>query len=161
MKNKDFNDERLLIEKRKIQSNAFKILFYILIIIIFVKKFLFNLPDYSYLAELIAIIFSSFYITIKSINSGIYTTKFNNMDMKKTILRTFISCIITVTLYSYISGTDDIYNILVFAVFFLIFNFSTYLIMYKISKNKQKKIDDELDRQEDDIEDELDKKDDM
>lgn len=90
-------DERILLQKRKVQSDAFQLLIYYLLIAIVVQKFIFNAPFYQIIIELIGVIGAAFYVEIRNLllGSDIYST---NTTIKKSIIkRSIISgCVCTI-----------------------------------------------------------------
>lgn len=70
MKNHKINDERVLVQKRKIQSDAFVILYFGLLLSVLIQQFIFKAPVSQYIVEFIFYICSSIYLLIRNILDG-------------------------------------------------------------------------------------------
>lgn len=70
MRNQKNHDERVLAQKRKIQSDAFVILFFGLLLSVLIQQYIFNAPVSQYIVEIIFFISSSIYLLIRNILDG-------------------------------------------------------------------------------------------
>ena len=145
-------DERILTQKRKVQSDAFQLLIYYLLIAILVQKFIFNAPFYQIVVELIGVVGAAFYVEIRNLLLGndIYST---STETKKNIVkRSIISgCVCTIILLT-LAGITDIKILLVsflcITISFAVFSF----LLYYLNRKKKDKIEEELNKDEYDIE---------
>ena len=67
---KAIQDERVVTQRRKIQSDGFSIMFIVLLISVLVQQFLFGAPFQQYAVELICFLGMSFYMIIRNIAVG-------------------------------------------------------------------------------------------
>jgi hypothetical protein len=97
MRNQKNQDERVLAQKRKIQSDAFVILFLGLLMSVLIQQFIFNAPVSQYIVEFIFFIFSSIYLLIRNIVDGndIFSS---NRSVQKIILMNSLVCGLTITI---------------------------------------------------------------
>jgi hypothetical protein len=96
MKNQKVNDERILAQKRKNQSDAFVILFFGLLLSVLIQQFIFNAPVSQYIVELIFFISSSIYLLIRNILDGNDILS-SNKHCQKIIITNSLVCGLTVT----------------------------------------------------------------
>lgn len=156
MKNHKLQDERVIIAKRKIQSDGFQIIWIVLIISILIQQYLYNAPFTQYAVELFIFIAMSIYILIANIGIGndIFTTEKRGRSM---ILINSITTGVTVTIINtminYINYRDKIQSsiitqiILVAGITFVcstILAFVVLKIFYTINKKRQHAINKKL-----------------
>jgi uncharacterized membrane protein len=96
MRNQKINDERVLAQKRKIQSDAFSVLFFGLLLSVLVQQFIFHAPISQYLVELIFFLSSSIYLLVRDILNG--NDIFSNQSSKKIIIINSFVCGLTITI---------------------------------------------------------------
>lgn len=145
-------DERILTQKRKVQSDAFQLLIYYLLIAILVQKFIFNAPFYQIVVELIGVVGAAFYVEIRNLLLGndIYST---STETKKNIVkRSIISgCVCTIILLT-LAGITDI-KILLVSFLCITISFAGFsFLLYYLNRKKKDKIEEELNKDEYDIE---------
>lgn len=70
MKKGYLDDERVILQKRKIGSDAFAIIFYGLLISVLVQQFLLKAPFSQYAAELVIFLVGAVYILVRNIVVG-------------------------------------------------------------------------------------------
>lgn len=95
------NDERVLAQKRKIQSDGFAILFFGLLLSVLVQQYIFNAPVSQYIVELILFIIMSIYLIVRNIMVGndIFSTNTSSdTSSKKIIIINSFVCGLTITI---------------------------------------------------------------
>lgn len=151
MKDNKIQDERILNQRRKIQSDGFQILYYVLIISVLIQQLILKAPVTQYIIELLCFIGASVYIIISNIRLGnnIISDEPRNKRFYKIALTTGILQIIIITFLNRNKSIGDILtNTIVFACVYI----GLIYLLYTFTKRKQDEITKELDRDEDDIE---------
>lgn len=151
MKGNKIQDERILNQRRKIQSDGFQVLYYILIISVLIQQLILKAPVTQYIIELLCFIGASVYIIISNIRLGnnIISDEPRNKRFYKITLTTGILQIIIITFLNHNESIGDILtNIVVFTCVYI----GMIYLLYTFTKRKQDEITKELDRDEDDIE---------
>lgn len=150
MKSNAIQDERILFERRKIQSKAYSWLVFGLMISILIQQFFMNAPFAQYAVEFFALIGCGLFISIQHFKEGIDIWNPNGDTNKKILLNTVVSGIVSVILFSVLSGQYDIKNLALYFISFVLFFFVFRSAMISLNKKKQQLIDNKLN--EDDIE---------
>ncbi|KGK86425.1 DUF6773 family protein [Clostridium sp. HMP27] len=161
MKREKIQDERILIQKRKIGSDAFQILFYGLLLSALIQQYMFNAPFSQYAAEVILFIAISVYIIVRNIMVGNDLFESSKYSQKLVVLNSLVTglvvAIINTTLNYMKLGEwfkrDIINTLLVAAVTFLsssIITFIAFETLYIVNKKKQKKIESMLNDEDND-----------
>ena len=83
MKNIKIQDERILSQRRKIQSDGFGVLFFGLLISIVLQKFIFDAPFSQYASEFILLMVAAIYVEARNIinGSGTYSMDFSGQNL--------------------------------------------------------------------------------
>lgn len=149
MNNNKIQDERILLERRKIQSEAYGLLVTGLMISIIVQQFYMKAPFAQYAVEFFALIAGGLFISIRHFKNGIDIWNPNGESKKKLLLNTVITGIASVILLAILSGQYYIKNLALYFVSFVIFLFIFRSAMITINKKKQQVIDNKLN--EDDV----------
>lgn len=148
MKNNKIQDERILQERRKIQSTAYAWIQIILLVSIIVQQFFMNAPFVQYAVEFFILICSGLFNIISNFNRGIDIWNPTGDGKKKLLFNTITSGIVSVILLAFLSGNYNIENLALYFVTFVIFFFVFRLIMVGIINKKQQSIDMALDKEE-------------
>lgn len=160
MGKKLMEDERIIAQKRKIQSDTCSILLIVLLMSTLVQQYIFNAPFSQYAVEFICFVGASIYIVIRNIISGndLYSTK--NNDKKLVVVNSLVTgvviCVIT-GVSNYIRYSENFTNGLLLIPLTITFICGTFVAflgfssIYFLNKRKQKKISEELDKEDDDI----------
>ena len=152
MKSLKDQDERILMQKRKVHSEAFQLLIYYLLIAIVVQKFIFNAPFYQIIVEFIGVVGAAFYVEIRNLllGSDIYST---NSTTKKNIVKGSIisGCGCTIFL-RIIAGITDMQILLILFLCTTVSCAGLSFLFYYLNRKKQDKIEEELNKDEDYIE---------
>lgn len=152
MRNQKNQDERVLAQKRKIQSDAFVILFLGLLMSVLIQQFIFNAPVSQYIVEFIFFIFSSIYLLIRNIVDGndIFSS---NRSVQKIILMNSLVCGLTITIinttFNYIKLgnlfiTDFTNTLLISLITFIcstIIAFLAFKLLYIANMKRKKQIE--------------------
>lgn len=143
-------DERIISEKRRINSNAFSICLLLLWAILLYRQFVLQQNIKEYMDIFLLTIGISVYITINNVFKGLYLTYRNKKERKKV---KFIGVIVgTVTfaiVQAFIAGYDftntkDVFTMIISIVIF----FSTWLIAQNFLLNiSEKKANDDIEEE--------------
>lgn len=162
MNKQNIQDERVVAQRRKINSEAYSILMIVLLGSILVQQFFLNAPFKQYAVEVICFFGISLYMIIRYMTLGldIYgegkkakTLPFVNSVVAGIVVTT-INGILNYTQYAEKYKEDGIgYFIAVLAVTFISATISTFLVLSclnYLNKKKQAKIQKQLDEKEQD-----------
>lgn len=149
MKNSKIQDERILLERRQIQSEAYGWLVAGLTLSIVVQQFFMNAPFAQYAVEFFSLIGYGLFISIRHLKKGIDIWNPNGEGKKKLLLQTIVSGITFVILFAILSGQYNMKNLGLYFVSFVLFLFLFRSVMITINKKKQQIIDNKLN--EDDL----------
>lgn len=152
MKNQEIRDERILALKRRIQSDAFTLLFFGLLLSVLIQQFIFNAPVSQYIVEMIFFVISSIYILIRNIMDGndIFST---NRSSRRMIIINSLVCGLTITIISttlnYIKLGDlfkkDLANTLIISLItFLcstIIAFTAYKLLHMVNLKRKRQLE--------------------
>ena len=159
-KKDDIRDERIVLEKMKIESKAYNILFAGLLIITVVQMAFFDAKPAQIAGEFSLFLFMGTYVIIQKLRNSIPLFPQEIKSKKQLIFSSIISLIIAFPFRFFIVKGESMRGHIISTIFWLILLSILYSIFFNISNKRQKKIDIELDKEENYIEDELDKKDD-
>lgn len=161
MKNNLIQDERAVAQKRKIGSEACNLLLGGLGISLLIKEYVFNVPFSQYATELLCLFGASIYIVIRNIIAGndLFETKGKG---KKSVglISLVVGLAVCVSAGSanyarygekYTDGTFFLITLAILFVSGTVVTFLIYSPIYKLNQKRQKKIAEELDKEESDI----------
>jgi len=152
-------DERAVAQKRKIGSETCNLLLGGLFISLLVKEYIFNVPFSQYATEVICLFGAVIYIVIRNIIAGndLYVTK-NNNGKKSVIVNSLVGglaiCVIAgIANYArygekYADGTLLLITLAITFVSGTVVIFLIYSFIYILNQKRQKKIAEELDKEE-------------
>lgn len=149
MKNSKMNDERIVSQRRKIQSDAYQTLVYCLLISVLIQQFIMNAPFEQFAVEFFCLIGSGIYITIRYLSVGVDIWDSQRQTNKKLLINSIISGGICVSLLVVLAGERNAWSIILIFVSFTVVYFLTHLVLRNINKKRQRQIDDELGSDED------------
>lgn len=145
---KKIKDERIIMGKRKIQSQAFGLSFIGLWLILLYRQFILNQPISEYLDIFLLTIGISFYVTLNNVIAGFYVTYRDKQTKTKiTIISGLVSAltfsIIQFTISNKIlSNTKDLISTIAGSIiFFLIWIFLQSKLLSLSEKQSNKDID--------------------
>lgn len=153
--NNNINDERILSERRRIQSRAYSYIIYALVLSIVIKMVFMDAGFEMYASELIILIGSGLYMIVANYLKGINIWSINANDgtnrfSKNLIIAGVISIILNDNLKKYIGIgiTDSKMTAIVYSVSWITIFSIISIVMYYLNKRKQEKIDKQLDDEE-------------
>lgn len=144
MKKQNVTDERILAERRKIQSRGYAYIVYILLISIIVQQFFMNAPFAQYSVEFFILIGCGIYNIISNYMKGIDIWNPRGDGKKQILLSTLISGVASVILYVILSGQSEFDGLVFYFVVFVISFFAVRLIMIALNRKKQESIDKQI-----------------
>lgn len=148
MKNNKIQDERILFERREIQSKAYGWLVAGLMISIIVQQFFMNAPFAQYAVEFFALIGCGGFISVCHFKKGIDIWNPNGDGKKKLLLNTVLSGIVSAILFAILSGQYDLKNLALYFVSFVLIFFVFRSLMITINNKKQQSINNKLDQED-------------
>lgn len=151
--NNNINDERILSERRRIQSRGYTYIIYALVTSIVIKMVFMDAGFEMYASELIILIGSGLYMIIANYLKGINIWSINANDgtnrfSKNLIIAGVISIILNDNLKKYIGFEDSKLSAIVYTVSWTTVFSIISIVMYYLNKRKQEKIDKQLDDEE-------------
>ncbi|MBZ9686676.1 hypothetical protein G9F72_010095 [Clostridium estertheticum] len=161
MKKNLIHDERAVAQKRKIGNEVCNLLLGGLGISLFIKEYVFNVPFSQCVTEVICLFGAFIYIVIRNIIAGNDLCETKNSGKKSVVLISLVgglaTCVISgIANYARYGEkyTDGIFFMITLAMLFVSGTVVTFLIyspIYKLNQKRQKKIAEELDKEESDI----------
>ncbi len=154
MKKNIIQDERVVLEKRKIQSFGFIIVWCMLLLSVLIQQFVFNAKIMQYIVEMIIFIVMSLYIIIGNLIQGNdLELSINYRTSKLTIISSLVTgitvAIITVLQNNYVSSIQD--KMLIGVVTFIsctVFSYIVIRFLIFINNKRQASISKKLDDDE-------------
>ena len=151
--NNNINDERILSERRRIQSRGYTYIIYALVTSIVIKMVFMDAGFEMYASELIILIGSGLYMIIANYLKGFNIWSINPNDgtnryTKNLIIAGVISIILNDNLKKYIGFEDSKLSAIVYTVSWTTVFSIISIVMYYLNKKKQEKIDKQLDDEE-------------
>ncbi len=144
MKENKIQDERILSERRKIQSRGFAWLVTILIISTFVQQFIMQAPFAQYAVEYFLMLGCGLYNIIANYKKGIDIWDTNDNGKTKIFITTLIAGVISVIVFVFLSEKLQINYLIVYFVTFFVILFVVRLIMLHLNNKRQQALDEEL-----------------
>jgi len=139
---KRIEDERILLEKRKINSSAFGICFLALWGILLFRQFILKQNVTEYIDIFLLTMGLSIYITVNTVLKGFYLTYRSRYTRKKVNIIGAIVGSITFTIVQFfimkaeLTNIEDIFKLLVSLIIFFTVWVISQSILFKISENK-------------------------
>ena len=151
--NNNINDERILSERRRIQSRGYTYIIYALVTSIVIKMVFMDAGFEMYASELIILIGSGLYMIVANYLKGINIWSINANDgtnrfSKNLIIAGVISIILNDNLKKYTGIEDSKMTAIVYSVSWITIFSIISIVMYYLNKRKQEKIDKQLDDEE-------------
>lgn len=155
MKTKQIYDERIVAERRKIQSDLAQLLFVILFVSVIVQQSVFKAGLEQYLVELVCVIFSGFYILAGNMRKGIDIVR-EIHPLKNALIATSVATIIFgiqnyTSYFEKYSGVLDLEFLSGLIIFFLsmcTMSFALYTLLKYINQKKIRRLEAEMDKEE-------------
>ncbi len=152
MKKIDIQDERIILQKRKIASDTFGIMYFGLIFSILLQQFMFAAPFSQYASEFILFIVAAIYVVTRNIVVGndLFNNSFKGQKIviMNTIVCGFTISAISTTLNTINEGMEKmggprgivITSLITFVVGSLV-SFIGFEFLYTLNKKRQDQID--------------------
>lgn len=148
-------DERVISERRNIQSDLAQILLCVLLISVFVQQFIFKYELKAYIVELLCFIFSGFYILFRNIVKGIDIVKDSNIKMNVSVT-SIVTTIVFGTQnymtykekYTVIFDFHFLMGVLIFFISVTLMSTLMFCGIKYLNDRKQKKINEKLDNED-------------
>lgn len=144
MKDQNIMDERILFERREIQSRGYAWLVILLLISVVIQQFFLNAPFAQYAVEFFLMIGCGVYNIISNYSKGIDIWNTHGNGKRKLFISTVITGLATIILLAVLSGNYQIKQLGAYFIGFVLFMYSVRLIMVRLNHKKQQAIDQEL-----------------
>lgn len=148
MKTTIINDERILSQKRKIQSDSLQMVSFFLLISVIVQQFFLRAPLSQFAAELIALIGIGSYVLIKNLTLGLNAMSISTKSTKEIIFNGIFTGIISTLLFFTLTKEKNPISLAIFFFAFIAVYSLTNLIWQSLVRQKNKEIEKELDNDE-------------
>ncbi|HHT14322.1 MAG TPA: hypothetical protein GXZ86_00415 [Clostridiales bacterium] len=139
MKNHAATDERIMYQRRKIQSRGFAYLMLALWISAIVQQIL-KAPFMQYAVELFLLLAGGIYNIVANYRLGIDLWNAKERKPGGILLNAVITGGVGVTVHALISKNSDIAQLVLFFVFFVAFFFLAQALLAKMARKKQEAI---------------------
>ncbi|MEF9921321.1 MAG: DUF6773 family protein [Anaerovoracaceae bacterium] len=152
MEENKIQDERILSERREVQSKGYEWIIYILTITIIVQQFFMRAPFSQFAVEFFLLFGCAIYNAIANYRKGIDIWNPSGAGKGKIFISSIVSgaaCAITL---AFLSGEHKISMMVLNFIVFVVFMFAIRLTMISINNKKQQAIDKELNMDDDIIE---------
>ena len=141
---KIIEDERIVAEKRRIESIAYRGVVYLLLASIVIQQFFLKAAFSQYAVEFFVLIICGIYTLISSYMKGIDIINPTGKSRKMRVGSIVLTGIIAVLLLGLLSGEWGFGYLVSFFSLFILFMFSYNLIMENLIRRKQETMDKEL-----------------
>lgn len=148
MNTKKEQDERMVLMRRKIQSDAYQLLIGILLVSIVVQQFFLKAPFSQFAVEFFCVVGCGLYLIIRNLTCGIDIWKAREQSNKSILINAVSSCIVFAILFVIFTGEFNLTPLISISVLFVLFNFSVQKLMQYLTRKKQTAIDAKLDEDE-------------
>lgn len=141
MKDIEMKDERIVAQRRRIQSDAYQILVYCLLISVLFQQFFMHVPFSQFAVEFFCLIGIGIYVTIRHLSIGDNMWSTSAHTGKKILINGVVSGAISTFLTVLLAGERNILNLLLFFICFTAAYSILHLMMQNINNKRQKQID--------------------
>lgn len=145
---KKISDERIILQRMKIQSDAFTLLVYFLAISIVVQQFLLRAPFSEFAVEFFSLIGMGIYVSIRHLSIGVGFIDSRTTSLKKLIFNSLFSGFLSVVFFRILAGERNGIRLAVFFMAVAVLFFGSHVVFHGLLKKKNKEIDDELNDEE-------------
>lgn len=137
MSTKQPQDERVLAQQRKIQSDGFTLLIWLLLISVLVQQFFMRAPLSQFLGEFLCMLAASLFVVIRNLIAGnsLYPAN-GSKNLRNSLIGAAVSCVVLVVLAGI---TDPLQITIQFICFALSFCGLMYLCQW-IARRRQTQI---------------------
>ena len=144
----ELQDERVLEERRKIQSRGYSILVWGLLISLLVQQ-LMQVPFAQYAAEFVLLMGCSVYQMIANVRRGFNIWGGQTQRKGRAVLTAIIAGIVAVWIMFLAAGGESWVNLAVFLVTFIPVFYGIQKLLAYMSRKKQEKLEQALDEEDD------------
>ncbi len=148
MKNNKINDERIVSQRRKIQSDAFSILVYFLAVSIVVQQFLLKAPFSQFAVEFFSLIAMGIYISIRHLSMGLDLTDSEASSSKKLLFNSIFSGTLSIIFLMVMGGERNPLLLVILFMGVSVSFFSSHMVFQSLLKKKNKELDDQFNEEE-------------
>ena len=149
MTEKPIQDERILQQRRFIQSRGYAYLVLILAVSVLVQQFVLHAPFAQYAVEFFLLIGCGFYNLVSSYARGIDIVNPTGRHWLRRLADCLEGAAIGAAVLFVFAGERDLEKLLYYIVFFAVFTFGVQQGLLLLNRKKQEKINRELDQDED------------
>lgn len=148
MQNKEITDERVIAQKRKIQSNAFSILVGLLLVSILFQQYVLKAPVTQFFGEILSLIIAGIYVTVKNIKLGFEVGNPDVRNHKKFAINSVFLSATSTIFFLFVSGEKAVGSAILFFLSFTLAYFLINLLLDYFVRKRQEQIDHELNQDE-------------
>lgn len=143
MENNIQKDERVVAEKRKIQSDGFQMILIFLLVSTLIQQYILKAPLAQYIVEFFCFVMGAFYVVFKNLFKGNFVSTKEYTFKRIVLMSLFNSLVISSVLY-FVTGERDIKSSLMgFVVAFFVYMAMMYLFKI-INKKRIEKLEKDL-----------------
>lgn len=144
MKKEIIQDERILEQRRKIQSDGYQILIVCLLVSIVIQQFILKVSFSHIAAEFICLSTVSLYVAVRNLCAGNNIYASNKYNKKNIIVNSVFQSLWATVLIAVLAGVKSIWNLVIFFICFTLSFVVGLSILYYINSYIQKKIERKL-----------------
>ncbi len=144
MKSKKISDERIITQKRVIQSEAFSVLIYILVFSTLVQQFLLKAPFSQFAVEFFSLIAMVVYVSIRHLSMGLDITSSESKNPKKLLFSSVFSGFLSALFLMIMAGERNVITLLALFIMVTASFLGGNLLFQGLVEKKNKEIDDKL-----------------
>lgn len=148
MKKEKVTDERIITQRRKIQSDAYQILIYCLLAAVLIQQFFLRAPISQFAAEFLCVLGVEFYIALRRLAEGVDTWQKQNQTTTQRLLGSLNSGVILTFLMVFLAGEKDYETLAQIFLAFAVTTFVVKAILQHVSIKRKKQLEKNLDAQE-------------
>lgn len=137
-------DERIVAQRRKIQSDAYQILIYCLIASIVVQQFILHAPFAQFAVELFCLLGAGIYAVVRHLSAGIDIWNTDLPGGKGLFLGSMLFGVLAAVLFMLLSGEKRMGTLALFFLAVTVCHYLVQLLLRHLIRKKQKQIDDAL-----------------
>ncbi len=141
MKNSRIQDERIITLRRKIQSDAYQILVYCLLVSVLIQQFFLKAPFSQFAAELLCLIGMVIYVVVRHLIIGVDVWNSTGQSAKRTIVNSLTTGVISTGMLAVLAGERSIGTLAIFLVVFSLCYFFIYTVILYFNNKRQRQID--------------------
>lgn len=141
MKNTNITDERILLQRRKIQSIAYSGIVYVLLGSIIVQQFFLRAPFSQYAVEFFVLIGCGIFQAIANYSKGIDIWNPDGQKKSRMLFDAITSGVLSLALFVFLTGEHDARTCIIFFIAIVTTLFVMRVMMATFTRIKQNAID--------------------